>query len=315
MQLAVKNESIGDAYFEKTAQIKSQLRKLNLRQLDLRIKDLAARDRELLHEILLTIKEVDAREIYLVMGYPSLFQYLTEEVGFTNGSAQRRIDAARLLQEIPELGLKIQSGEINLTQVTLLQKTVRDISLKSKAVTAAEKKELLEELVNKNQQESEKAIASYFDLPVLQKTQQTIQADDSVRVELTMSQELFEKIQRAQALVSHSVPSNVLLHFLEYAADEIIKGKTMTATATATAKKITATVAVESSFNETAKISRLKIRNLFYKGTFAANTAAPLQIKSAAAVGFHRWITSNPSGQRVIIHLKTCGFCVRNTTG
>lgn len=88
------------------------LKSLNRIELDLRIKTLAAQERELLHEIILTIKEIDQRRMYLDLGYPSLFAYLVESVGYSAGSAQRRIDAARLLKEVPELGERIQAGKI-----------------------------------------------------------------------------------------------------------------------------------------------------------------------------------------------------------
>ena len=36
------------------------------------------------------IKEIDSRRLYLNFGCTSLFQYLTEKVGYTPSSAQRR---------------------------------------------------------------------------------------------------------------------------------------------------------------------------------------------------------------------------------
>ncbi len=183
------------------SEIEGHLRKLKNSDLDLKIKDLASRERELLHEVLLTVKEIDIRGLYLELGYANLFLYLTESVGYSAGSAQRRIDAARLLWDVPEVGEKIQSGELTLTQVTLLQKTVRRVLLNSKKVSTEDKKELLKELVNKNQRATEQAIASFFDLPVLQDSKVTAQSDKSVRLEVTISQGLYEKIQRGSGIV------------------------------------------------------------------------------------------------------------------
>lgn len=105
------------------------LKSLNKFELDQRIKSLVAKERELLHEILLTIKEIDQRRLYLEYGFANLFLYLVEGVGYSAGSAQRRIDAARLLSEVPTLGEKIQSGEVKLHQVSLIQKAARDVCL------------------------------------------------------------------------------------------------------------------------------------------------------------------------------------------
>ncbi|WP_413613452.1 HNH endonuclease [Bdellovibrio sp. HCB-110] len=203
------------------------LKILNKFELDQRIKSLVSKERELLHEILLTIKEIDQRKLYLEYGFANLFLYLVEGIGYSAGSAQRRIDAARLLGEVPSLGEKIQSGEVKLHQVSLIQKAARDVfKTTHKKVTAEEKQELLEQITSKNFQESQKEVASFFDLPVIETTTQVTQADESVRLSLTISKELADKIQRAQALLSHAIPSNDIVDYLEYVTNRVIKQKT-----------------------------------------------------------------------------------------
>ncbi|WP_374080305.1 HNH endonuclease [Bdellovibrio bacteriovorus] len=203
------------------------LKILNKFELDQRIKSLVSKERELLHEILLTIKEIDQRKLYLEYGFANLFLYLVEGIGYSAGSAQRRIDAARLLGEVPSLGEKIQSGEVKLHQVSLIQKAARDVyKTTHKKVTAEEKQELLEQITSKNFQESQKEVASFFDLPVIETTTQVTQADESVRLSLTISKELADKIQQAQALLSHAISSNDIVDYLEYVTDRVIKQKT-----------------------------------------------------------------------------------------
>jgi hypothetical protein len=85
------------------------------------------KEKNLLQEILWTIKEIDSRRMYLDFGYASLFLYLTQGVGYSEGSAQRRIDGARLLKELPEISSMIQSGEIKLSQVAMVQKASRQV--------------------------------------------------------------------------------------------------------------------------------------------------------------------------------------------
>ncbi|MEK2644831.1 HNH endonuclease [Bdellovibrio sp. BCCA] len=241
------------------------LKLLNKMELDQRIKSLVGKERELLHEILLTIKEIDQRKLYLEFGFANLFLYLVDGVGYSAGSAQRRIDAARLLNEVPSLGEKIQSGEVKLHQVSLIQKAARDIyKTTHKKVTAEEKKEILEQITSKNFQESQKEIASFFDLPVVEVTTQTVQADESVRLSLTISKELAEKIQQAQALLSHALSSNDIVDYITYVTDRVIKQKTSvknraeegdaSSTNNVYEPKITATVEVKPFSPRTKKI-------------------------------------------------------------
>ena len=211
------------------------LKCFSLTELDLRMKTLAQKERDLLHEVLLTIKEIDSRKTYLELGFSSLFEYLVQGIGYSEGSAQRRIDAARLLKEIPQMAEKIQSGEIKLNQISMVQKAARDVfKNQSVKVTAQDKLDLLQTIATKNHFESQKEIASYFDLPVIEATRQKVQADESVRVELTLSKEAFEKLKQAQEHLSNSVSSGDLAVFLEYVCDKIIKQKTTTRASTAT---------------------------------------------------------------------------------
>lgn len=242
------------------------LKSLNRTELDLRIKTLVEQERELLHEIILTIKEIDQRRLYLDLGYPSLFAYLVGSVGYSAGSAQRRIDAARLLKEVPELGERIQAGNLNLAQVALIQKASREVYRQTLVkVSREEKLDLLNRVSHKNFQETQKEINQFFEVPVLTEQKQEVQADESVRIELTLSKELYEKIKYAQSLVSHAVPSTELAAFLEYVADRVIKQKTGAkpeAKAKASEAKSTATVAVKTSSSNFSQATKKQILHL-----------------------------------------------------
>jgi len=232
-------------------------------QLDQRIKTLAQKERDLLHEVLLTIKEIDSRRTYLELGFGSLFEYLVQGVGYSEGSAQRRIDAARLLKEIPEIAEKIQSGQIKLNQISLVQKAAREV-FKTQAVkvSSQDKIELLNKLESKSHLETQKEVASFFDLPVLEQTKQKAQSDESVRFEFTLSKEAFEKLKLAQELLSHAVPTQDLATFLEHLCDKVINQKTSVTTQTSiadnapTKSKIKqATETANSQTNSTANVA------------------------------------------------------------
>lgn len=205
------------------------LKILSRNDLDIRIKNLAQRERTLLGEVLLTIQEIDKRRLYLDMGYANLFYYLTEGVGYSGGSAQRRIDGARLLNEVPELDQKIRSGQVSLNQVSLFQKAIRENNKKPidevKRITARDKQDFIAKLENKNYLESQKMVANFLDLPIVHNETKKAQADASIRMELTLSPELFSKINLAQELLSHSLPDKSLVAYLEYVTAKVIQQK------------------------------------------------------------------------------------------
>ncbi|MBC7465351.1 MAG: HNH endonuclease [Bdellovibrio sp.] len=77
----------------------SDFKKLSNTELDQTLKQAVRKERQLLSEILLHMVEVDRRKLFLTLAYPNLFDYLTKHIGYSAGSAQRRIDAARLSKE------------------------------------------------------------------------------------------------------------------------------------------------------------------------------------------------------------------------
>jgi HNH endonuclease. len=240
------------------------LKLLSTKQLDGRIKSLAQAERELLHDVVLTIKEIDSRKMYFEFGFPSLFEYLVEEVKYVGGSAQRRIDAARLMKDVPEVGEKIRTGEITLGQITLVQKAVRKVSRKkSVKVSAQQKSELINNITNMTEAQSEQHVCAFLDLPVVRSSKKTKQADGSTRHEFTLTPEVEAKLQQAQALLSHAVPTQDVAEFLEYVCDKIIKQKTSvrasskeTSPTNDSSVESNKTDSKESTLNESSKVDK-----------------------------------------------------------
>ncbi len=143
----------------------SQIIKLNNQELHFEVKNLASQERKLTEKILWHIAEVDRRKLYLAMAHSSLFDYLTKEIGYTAGSAQRRIDGARLLQKLPEVADKIKEGSLNLGQISKLQCVQRQFKKESGvAVSLAEQRNLLQNLENKSLEQADLILAQHFNL-------------------------------------------------------------------------------------------------------------------------------------------------------
>ncbi len=198
-------------------------------ELDQKIKALAKEERELLREVIEHIREADMRRLYLGFAHPSLFEYLVKGCGYSAGSAQRRIDAARLLAAEPALAGKIESGDINLSQVSLLQKAIRqkDKSRKSKnhVVTNEEKRDLIAKICNKSSCETQKIIAQDLNIKIMESPKETHQKDESVRLEVTLTKEQWQKLEKARALASNATQSNDWGSVLEYLAEKLIRQK------------------------------------------------------------------------------------------
>lgn len=89
-------------------------------------KKLASSEREITVKLLHHLKEIDCRKLFSELGFTSLFDYCVRELGYADGSAHRRIVAARLLHEIPSIDSKIESGTLNLTNISSLTQFFRE---------------------------------------------------------------------------------------------------------------------------------------------------------------------------------------------
>lgn len=90
-----------------------------------RLGKLVQSERKIMHLILECIAEIDDRKLYLEKAYPSLYEFLVKEFGYSPSAAMRRIESARLLKEVPEISQKIESGALNLSQLSQLQQAAR----------------------------------------------------------------------------------------------------------------------------------------------------------------------------------------------
>ena len=66
-----------------------------------KIKSLVGEERRTTNLILNYLQMVETRRLYAEMGYPSLFEFCTRELGYSAAAAYRRIESMRLLKSLP----------------------------------------------------------------------------------------------------------------------------------------------------------------------------------------------------------------------
>lgn len=200
------------------------LKQLSDESLDRSLLNFIKKEKEVLKEILLHIAEVDCRRLFLKLGYSSLYSYLTERMGYDGGSAQRRIDAARLAQQVPSVIESIDQGEITLAQVTFLQKSFR--RAKERKISTETKAMMLEEIKHKTLAETQVAVSKTLNIEIKESPKVSHQANESVRLEVTLSKEQWKKIKTMRELLSSTLPSGEWDQVLEYVAVRVIEHKT-----------------------------------------------------------------------------------------
>lgn len=206
------------------------LSKISNIELEGRLKDLVMKERKLLHVILEHIKEVDTRKLFLERAYPSMFEYLVKELGYSGSAAMRRLEAARLLKEIPAVSEKIQEGSLNLSQICELSKVIKEKERTTgEKVSGLQKTELVSMIAGKTTLETQKELSLALDVPVKEYETHRMQKNESIRVELTFSKEQYEKILQCKDLAAHlvhqSCRNSSLASLIEILADQYLKMK------------------------------------------------------------------------------------------
>ena len=192
-----------------------------------KLKLLVSSERKITAEIIEHIQEIESKKIHVQMGYSTLFSFLTEHIGYSAASAQRRIEAARLLNSVPEVKKDIQSGSLNLSQVALVAQSIRQKQreMPNVQIKAQDKKELLESIKNQNLESSQKIISQTLDLAIKAYDRKTVQKDESVRLEVTFTKEQMEEFIKVKSLISHINPSATVAEVFEYLAKDYLRRK------------------------------------------------------------------------------------------
>jgi len=77
-------------------------------------------------EILRLLNEIARRGLYLKLGFSSLHDYCTRQLKYSGSSASRRVRSAQALRRFPEVSLLLESGEMNLSTLSLLSDILTD---------------------------------------------------------------------------------------------------------------------------------------------------------------------------------------------
>jgi hypothetical protein len=195
------------------------LKNLTDENLEQRLKKLVKTERKITHLVLQCILEIDQRKLNLKKAYPSLFEFLVQVHGYSPSAAMRRIDGARLMQQIPDVAEQLENGSVNLSQVALLQRADRELKREIGTTIPLEiKRHLLAKIENQTQIKTEQLIAQTLNINISTKNKTIHHHNESVTLTVTLTKEQMQILEKAQAALSHAVPEKNLANLVTYLA-------------------------------------------------------------------------------------------------
>src|SRR6187551_1050588 len=86
------------------------------------LSSIVLRRNQITAEFLAYLAELDARQLFLDLGFASLFEYCVEALGLCESTAGRHIAAARVCRRYPQAFGLVASGEMHASALSLLSK-------------------------------------------------------------------------------------------------------------------------------------------------------------------------------------------------
>jgi len=164
-------------------------------------KSLVQKERELLTEVLQHMREIDRRKLFSDLGYRSLFDYAVKELGYSEGQAARRIQALRLMNEIPQVKAKIESGALSLTNISQAQSLFRESKKAAIPMNSKQKLEVLAKLENKSTREAEKVLFAIGFETTIPREKERVISETHTEVRFVITDEVKDKLQVVRALL------------------------------------------------------------------------------------------------------------------
>src|SRR5690349_12418920 len=103
-----------------------ELKQLSDQELHQKMVRTSQTERELTTQMISMIAEAAKRKFYLDLGFGNLFEYVTKGLCYSAAAAQRRISAARVTEEVPEVKAQILDGSLNLSTLAQTEKFFRN---------------------------------------------------------------------------------------------------------------------------------------------------------------------------------------------
>src|SRR6187455_1362298 len=83
---------------------------------------IVGRRNQITAEFLAYLAELDERQIFLDLGFSSLFEYCVEALGLCESTAGRHIAAARVCRDHPQVFAMVASGALHASALSMLRK-------------------------------------------------------------------------------------------------------------------------------------------------------------------------------------------------
>lgn len=185
------------------------------------IKSLVKEERRIGSEIIEHLFEIDRRSLFSTQGLQSLFDYCVRELGYSEGSAQRRVLAARALRYIPDAGMALKEGKVSVTTLALFQEVVRKMKKNDRSAPK------LESIFGLSKLQTEKKLFEMTGVNVkagIEKKRQI--SSTQTQITLTLTEVQMKKLELAKGRLAHRLKQHTYAELIELLSEMAIEKTT-----------------------------------------------------------------------------------------
>ncbi len=151
-------------------------------------------------DLIETLFQIDEANVFLVLGYPSLFSYAVEALKLSEGNAYAFSSVARKSKQIPELKEEIKNGNLSVSKAKRIVSVITPENKSEwiKRAVALPKATLEKEVVKANPEAEKKESLRMI-------------SEDRFSMKLGISENLLKKVKRVQMLLMQRKKMNLSL--------------------------------------------------------------------------------------------------------
>ena len=181
-----------------------------------RTKNLVAEEKRITLVLIEHLEEIQRRMLYAEMNYSSMWDFATQELGLSEGAAQRRIHAMRLVRDVPEAKTALASGALSLSNAARVHSFRQ---AEKKHGRKHDPRKLVEQVTSLTQKQCEAKLFEISPEALPRERERIVSAEQERELKIVVSAELYEKLKRVQGLAK---PDASYAELLEYMADQTL---------------------------------------------------------------------------------------------
>lgn len=165
---------------------------------------LVEEERKIVQVLIWHLQEIQDRKLYLYLGYDSLYKCLILHFKMSDTTAYSRIKVLKILEEVPEVGESLKSGELNISNIGLAHSFIeKHQKITGEELSRSDKAEIFENLKDKTTTEAKEFFARCNPETALPHDEIKRLTETHSQMRSTISNKLVDKINYLKSLISH----------------------------------------------------------------------------------------------------------------